>query len=231
MDRVWSPEMDECLTSKQIITVVHRYFKNAEAQLKACPHRDKNKQYRFFAVGSIHGQHKKSWINYLSNNCITNFCVDMAHGDTEACVETVEYIKSLGLAVKVMAGNIATKSGFKRLENAGADMIKIGIGSGCFIPGTMITTIDGSEKIENIKNGQMVLTHDGTFEPVIATLTYDTEEPLCVVNDEITCTRNHEFYVVHKSDASKVNDDNIHMFAKWIRADELSEEYMLIEPE
>jgi IMP dehydrogenase len=63
------------------------------------------------------------------------FCVDVAHGDSKMSVDTVSFIKNYAPDTYVIAGNVATGSGARRLWEAGADMIKVGVG-----PGSLCTT-------------------------------------------------------------------------------------------
>lgn len=58
------------------------------------------------------------------------FCVDVAHGDHIKCIKMTEYIAKIAPDALLIAGNVATASGCKRLTDAGADVIKIGIGPG-----------------------------------------------------------------------------------------------------
>jgi IMP dehydrogenase len=60
--------------------------------------------------------------------------VDVAHGDHKRVIDLIPKIQELG-NTKVIAGNIATGDGYKRLADAGADAIKVGIG-----PGSVCTT-------------------------------------------------------------------------------------------
>jgi Fe-S cluster assembly protein SufB len=64
----------------------------------------------------------------------------------------------------------AQKSGqFERtliIADEGADVTYI---EGCFVAGTMVTTENGPVRIEEIKVGDMVLTHDGTYKRVYHT--------------------------------------------------------------
>ncbi len=62
-------------------------------------------------------------------------CIDVAHGDSLQCVEMITWIKSRYPSVTVIAGNVATGSGAKRLWKAGADVVKVGVG-----PGSLCTT-------------------------------------------------------------------------------------------
>ena len=60
--------------------------------------------------------------------------VDSAHGDSANVIDTVRQIKQKW-NIDVIAGNIATADGCKRLIDAGADAVKVGIG-----PGSICTT-------------------------------------------------------------------------------------------
>lgn len=62
-------------------------------------------------------------------------CIDVAHGDSQQCVEMVTWIKSKYPDVTIIAGNVATGSGAQRLWEAGADVVKVGVG-----PGSLCTT-------------------------------------------------------------------------------------------
>jgi IMP dehydrogenase len=61
--------------------------------------------------------------------------IDSGHGNTSFMVEAIKHIKSTHPAVVVMAGNIATYDGAKRLIEAGADVLRVGMG-----PGSICTT-------------------------------------------------------------------------------------------
>jgi IMP dehydrogenase len=60
--------------------------------------------------------------------------LDTAHGDTRNVLDAVTGIKKK-FAVPVIGGNVASRAGTRRLLDAGADAIKIGIG-----PGSICTT-------------------------------------------------------------------------------------------
>lgn len=60
--------------------------------------------------------------------------LDTAHGDTKNVVDAVRDIKKQ-FGITVIGGNVATAAGTRRLIDAGADAIKVGIG-----PGSICTT-------------------------------------------------------------------------------------------
>ena len=63
-------------------------------------------------------------------NARANFVVlDTAHGDAESVIHAVEDIKKR-YEILVVGGNVATAEGTRRLIDAGADAVKVGIGGG-----------------------------------------------------------------------------------------------------
>jgi IMP dehydrogenase len=61
--------------------------------------------------------------------------VDTAHGHQEKAVEAVRAVRSVAGSVPVVAGNVVTAEGTRDLVEAGADVVKVGVG-----PGAMCTT-------------------------------------------------------------------------------------------
>lgn len=94
--------------------------------------------------------------------------------------------------------------------------------SPCFVAGTLIRTDKGQVPIEDIKVGDMVLTHKSRYQKVVKIghkphyRVYKIESEFF---DTITCTGNHPFYAV------KVDDKTY--TPKWIEASKLSKDYLL----
>ncbi|MGN8224076.1 IMP dehydrogenase [Gracilimonas sp. BCB1] len=61
--------------------------------------------------------------------------VDTAHGHSKGVLETIKKIKSAYPDLNVIGGNIATKAAAEALAEAGADVVKVGVG-----PGSICTT-------------------------------------------------------------------------------------------
>ncbi len=61
--------------------------------------------------------------------------VDTAHGHSKGVLETIKKIKDTYPELNVIGGNIATKSAAEALAEAGADVVKVGVG-----PGSICTT-------------------------------------------------------------------------------------------
>ncbi|WP_026214616.1 GuaB1 family IMP dehydrogenase-related protein [Nonomuraea coxensis] len=61
--------------------------------------------------------------------------VDTAHGHQDKMISALRAVRALGPGVPVAAGNVVTASGVRDLVEAGADILKVGVG-----PGAMCTT-------------------------------------------------------------------------------------------
>jgi len=61
--------------------------------------------------------------------------VDTAHGHQSKMIEVVEQVRAAVPGVKIVAGNVVTAEGTRHLIEAGADIVKVGVG-----PGAMCTT-------------------------------------------------------------------------------------------
>ncbi|WP_092529158.1 GuaB1 family IMP dehydrogenase-related protein [Amycolatopsis arida] len=61
--------------------------------------------------------------------------VDTAHGHQEKMISALRAVRALNPAVPVVAGNVVTAEGTRDLIEAGADVVKVGVG-----PGAMCTT-------------------------------------------------------------------------------------------
>lgn len=105
---------------------VHRYFNNGSEQYQHV-NDAVGEDYKevFFAVGKC-----ENWISALHKKGVVRYCVDMAHGDSKICVDTIKYIRKINPDALIMAGNVATFAGYARLVQAGADYIRVGIAGG-----------------------------------------------------------------------------------------------------
>lgn len=63
-------------------------------------------------------------------NVIDFLTIDIAHGYSKRMIEMIKFIKKELPSTKIIAGNVATRRAVIDLANAGADVVKVGIGQG-----------------------------------------------------------------------------------------------------
>lgn len=67
--------------------------------------------------------------------------VDTAHGHQRKMLEAVAAVRALSPAVPVVAGNVVTAEGTRDLVEAGADVVKVGVGPGAMCTTRMMTAV------------------------------------------------------------------------------------------
>ena len=124
-----SKRLIKYFVDNNMISTVHRYFKSPDDQLEYVRTSFHNGQDGidnvYFAVGT-----KQSWIDTLIENGVKHFLIDMAHGHSQYCYDTLDYIRKKSPDVKIIAGNVATGQGYRMLIEHGADMVRVGIAGG-----------------------------------------------------------------------------------------------------
>ncbi len=67
--------------------------------------------------------------------------VDTAHGHQERMIETLRSVRRLDPEVPVAAGNVVSAGGTRDLVDAGADIVKVGVGPGAMCTTRMMTAV------------------------------------------------------------------------------------------
>ncbi len=166
----------------------------------------------------------------LNINDIYYICIDIAHGTLSDLYDVCKKIKEqYKEQVQIMTGNVANPAAYSFYADAGIDWMRATIGSGsrCFIDGTKVITKMGLKNIEDINIEDEVLTPKG-YKKVKNLYRFKNDKELLTINNEITCTNDHKFFVINKSDKDIVNDDNIFEFGHWIEAKDLNDSYLLV---
>ncbi|KLV17228.1 IMP dehydrogenase [Niallia circulans] len=124
------PLIDEEGVLKGLITI-----KDIEKVIEF-PHSAKDSQGRLLvgaAVGVTNDALKR--VELLVKSNVDVVVIDTAHGHSQGVLEGVRDIRNAYPDLTIIAGNVATAEGTKALIEAGADIVKVGIG-----PGSICTT-------------------------------------------------------------------------------------------
>lgn len=128
MDYVTGPFMAYAMEKVGAVGIISR-FEPIESQITGKPY----PAYPYISVGVRDPDENDRKIHKYKK--IAGICIDVAHGHHAAVATEINRLKRNYIGIKVIAGNVATATGFKFLEEAGADAIKVGIG-----PGSACTT-------------------------------------------------------------------------------------------
>ncbi len=133
-------EVDMCKAMMRLggIAILHRFMSVEEQlrQIKEIQSYKKSNGFKTPTAASIgvkeEGEKRAAALVDAGIDILT---IDIAHGDSVMMLDTLTKVKGKYPMVDVIAGNVATPDGVKRMIDAGADAVKVGIG-----PGSMCTT-------------------------------------------------------------------------------------------
>jgi IMP dehydrogenase/GMP reductase len=95
-------------------------------------------------------------------------CIDVANGYTESFISFVKSFRSKNPEITIIAGNVCTREMTEELILAGVDIVKCGIGPGCFKGDTRILMANGAYKdICDVEIDDYVINKDGKPVKVI----------------------------------------------------------------
>ncbi|MFZ4405472.1 MAG: IMP dehydrogenase [Pseudobdellovibrionaceae bacterium] len=81
------------------------------------------------------GEDARGRVDALLGAQVDVLCIDTAHGHSKNVIDMIKYVVSKSKDVIVVAGNVVTADGTQALFDAGADVVKVGVG-----PGSICTT-------------------------------------------------------------------------------------------
>ncbi|GIN22925.1 IMP dehydrogenase [Siminovitchia fordii] len=124
------PLIDEDGVLKGLITI-----KDIEKVIEF-PHSAKDDKGRLLVAAAV-GVSKDTFkrIEQLVKSQVDAIVVDTAHGHSKGVIDTVREIREQYPNLNIIAGNVATAEATRELYEAGADVVKVGIG-----PGSICTT-------------------------------------------------------------------------------------------
>jgi GMP reductase len=224
MDGVGTVDMASALQTQDMFTCLSK--DNIEIPCGLNPHR--------YAVSTGIGEKDFERLQLLLNNHLTiNFiCIDVANGYSEAFGDFVALVRRTYPDHTIIAGNVVTADMTQELILRGADIVKVGIGPGCFTPDTLVLTDEGWRTISTIKEGDLVLTHNTIWEPVTHLWKFDHHRQLATVSledgNEYKMTPDHKVFAIHQSNADQCKcDEDIQRLGEWVPAKNLNSEWLV----
>lgn len=175
MDTITDVKMAKKMNTLGGLGLIHRYM-SEEKQIKIIKSWPRDGSILGLSLGTITNDKDRidSTIHHVKNSDINEkdvvLCIDIAHGDSKHMLETIEYVRGLGWNGTLMAGATCTPEGTRRLLSAGADIVRVGVGPGCFSGDTRVLMADGTYKnISDIKLHDKVINMHGKVVDVIGT--------------------------------------------------------------
>ncbi len=132
MDTVTESSMAIAMAKSGGIGIIHRNL-NINEQSKEVLKVKKNGLLVGAAIGTNYDDAKRA--KTLIDNGVDLIVIDTAHGHSKKVLDTLSNLKKRKFKTPICVGNIATSEAAKNLYNAGADIVKVGIG-----PGSICTT-------------------------------------------------------------------------------------------
>jgi hypothetical protein len=155
-------------------------------------------------------------------------CIDMANGHMKKQVNVGNKLREkFGKSLVLMGGNIANPKTIRYYKNF--DYLRVGIGGGaaCFVKGTLVTLANGEKKdISDIREGDIIKTKSGNYP--VANLINKKVSKTYTINNKVTCTEDHRFFVINKKDKELVNEENLNQFGYYVEAKDLNKDIHLL---
>ena len=238
MDTTGTIEMFHALAKNRMLTCLHK-FVTAKQIIEAFD------RYKDLEMNELHpinyfilstGITESNWVNL--NNIINELeendinlrfiCIDVANGYMEKLHDFCRKVRKKYPDKIIIAGNVVTREIVEELiMNCGVDIVKVGIGSGCFKGDTRILMANGIYKnISDIKKGDYVINKFGNPTMVLNKFNKGFAKVMKINtnnwHNETVVTDNHRFFV---KDLSSGNEEY-----KWKQLNQMNENDNLLLP-
>ncbi len=207
MDTTGTFSMAQVMSKLKILTCIHKFYSIQEwTEFINNLHAD---QFNHIVVSSgiADGDFEKLDEILSLDNRLHWICLDVANGYTEKFVSQVKKLRFKYPNHIIIAGNVVTGDMTEELILSGADVIKGGIGGGCFIKDTRVLMADGTyQNINEIKKGDYVINKDGKPVKVINVMNQGIKNVLKINtnnwHNETYVTPDHRYWIGDLSTSS-----------------------------
>ena len=124
MDAIGTKAMAEALSDSDCITAYHKFYEERVSN-----------GLDFITIGAKDEDLVRLKTQYPETNQRVNICIDVANGYTDTFTNIIQQVRHRYPNSLIMAGNVCTPERVYEIINAGADIVKVGIG-----PGSVCTT-------------------------------------------------------------------------------------------
>lgn len=129
MDTVCEEEMAYAIRKLGGLGIIHRYMSVNRMQEMVSFIMQSDPVVIGVAVGAKGDYLERSYAAVSAGAAL--ILVDTANGHSQYAIDAVKQVRrNVGNNIHIMAGNVSTYDGFARLQDAGADSIRVGIGGG-----------------------------------------------------------------------------------------------------
>ena len=199
MDTIGTYEVYQQLSKHKIITCFHKFYNPEDFESMEL---DPN----YFMISTGINENDLIRLQAIIEKIEVKFiCIDVANGYMESLIEFCRKIRELYPNKIIIAGNIVCENRTKELIKHGkVDIVKVGIGSGCFDENTKILLANGTyEKISNIKEGTKVINKDGKQVKVIRSICKGMREVIKIIHsrnyEPTIVTPDHKYWIADLS--------------------------------
>jgi len=130
MDTVGTFAVADVLAKHNMLTAIHKHY-DLEVWVEYLKERDEGIYSRIMVSTGTTRDDFARLVKIMASHPLLEFiCIDVANGYAQAFVEFVRKVRSAFLDKTIVAGNVVTGEMVEELLLSGADIVKVGIGSG-----------------------------------------------------------------------------------------------------
>jgi len=233
MDTIGTYEVYQVLSKHRIITCFHKFYTAEDLEKMEL---DSN----YFMISTGINDNDLERLNNIIDKIDVKFiCVDVANGYMEKLIDFCSKLRELYPNKIIIAGNIVCENRTKELIKYGkVDIVKVGIGSGCFDADTDILMANGLyKKIIDIEKNDKVINKDGKVVEILQRI-YKGKKKVIEVNNtnynkNTYVTPDHNYWIgdlnklsintIKKSTLSKLLNNSKDRY-NWCEIDKLNNE-------
>jgi IMP dehydrogenase len=157
MDTVTEAEMCNAMHSCGGMGIIHRFMSIEDQVALAKKCKEEDPTCLVGAAVGVTGDYEKRISSLIIEGHVDLICFDIAHGHHEMMLKALTWTRGM-TSKPIMAGNVATPEAVEELAKHGADIVKLGIGSGSLCT-TRIETGVGVPMITCIKEASTMNPH------------------------------------------------------------------------